>query len=292
MNSTCQSEVGKLKSIFIKPVANAFHDPSRVIDEWESLNYKGRPDHDLALKQYEEFESRIRSTGADVYHLPANEKLSLDSVYCRDAAIATDYGMILCNMGKDARKPEPDAHREAFVKENIPILGTIMGEGTVEGGDVAWVDQNTLAAGRSYRTNPEGIRQLKELLQPHGIEVHGYDLPHWRGPNDIFHLMSIFSPLDYHKAVVFSKVMPIAFRRLLLDRDYELIEVAEEEYDNQGCNVLALEPSKCLMVSGSPKTKAAIEKAGCEVVEYDGSEISVKGEGGPTCLTRPIERYV
>ena len=190
MNTTHQSEVGKLKSIFIKPVANAFHDHSRIVDEWESLNYKGQPNHDLALDQYREFEEHIRATGATVYHLPQKDELSLDSIYCRDAAIATDYGMILCNMGKEARKPEPDAHREAFVQEGIPILGTIFGEGTVEGGDVAWVDPQTLAAGRSYRTNPEGIHQLKELLQPHGVEVHGYDLPHWRGPSDIFHLMS------------------------------------------------------------------------------------------------------
>lgn len=292
MDSTFQSEVGLLKSIFIKPVSNAFHDPSRISEEWKHLNYKGIPDHELALEQYRVFEEKISSTGAKVHHLPAHADLSLDSIYCRDAAIATDHGMILCNMGKEARKPEPNAEKEAFINQGISILGEITDPGTLEGGDVAWIDQQTLAVGQSYRSNPEGIRQLKTLLEPHGITVFDVDLPHWRGVNDVFHLMSIFSPIDHKKALVFLKLLPISLRNLLLDKGFTLIEMAEEEYDNQGCNVLALAPSKCLMVSGSPKTKAALESADCQVIEFEGSEIAVKGEGGPTCLTRPLERYI
>ena len=85
--------------------------------------------------------------------------------------------------------------------------------------------------------------------------------------------------------------MPIVFRNYLLGRGYELVEVPDEEFDSMGCNVLALAPRICLMVDGNPKTRAALEKAGCKVYVYQGNEISVKGGGGPTCLTRPLQRF-
>ncbi|HEX4374510.1 MAG TPA: arginine deiminase family protein, partial [Puia sp.] len=144
----------------------------------------------------------------------------------------------------------------------------------------------------TYRTNEEGIRQLKTLLNPIGVEVVVAELPHYKGPNDVFHLMSILSPVDKNFAVVYSPLMPIAFRNLLLKKGYELIEVPDDEFELMGCNVLALAPRICLMVAGNPKTKLLLEKAGCEVIEYFGNEISVKGGGGPTCLTRPIVRDV
>ncbi|MBS1575767.1 MAG: hypothetical protein JST09_10735, partial [Bacteroidetes bacterium] len=213
-------------------------------------------------------------------------------VYCRDAAIATDKGMIICNMGKEARKNEPFAEQKAFEAKDIPILGIIKKPGTIEGGDVAWLDEKTLAVGHTYRTNEEGIRQLKELLAPAGVEVIVAPLPHYKGPSDVFHLMSILSPVDKDLAVVYSPLMPIIFRELLLKKGYRLVEVPENEFDSMGCNVLALAPRLCLMVRGNSKTKSALEKAGCKVIEYEGSEISVKGGGGPTCLTRPLQRYI
>ena len=214
----------------------------------------------------------------------------MDSIYCRDASIATNKGMIICNMGKPARANEPEAERKAFAKKGIKILGSIEAPGMVEGGDVAWLDEKTLAVGHTYRTNEKGIQQLKSLLNPFGINVITVQLPHYKGPSDVFHLMSILSPVDKDLAVVYSPLMPIVFRKELLNRGYELIEVPEEEFDSMGCNILAIAPRKCLIVAGNPKVKASLEKAGCTVFEYEGTEISVKGGGGPTCLTRPLER--
>ena len=215
----------------------------------------------------------------------------MDSIYCRDAAIATDKGMILCNMGKAARVLEPRAEKKAFEVNGIPVLGSITASGTIEGGDVAWLDEHTLAVGHTYRTNEEGIRQLTALLEPLDVQVITVELPHYKGPSDVFHLMSILSPVDTNIAVVYSPLMPIVFRNLLLQRGYQLVEVPEEEFESMGCNVLALAPGVCLMVDGNPKTKAALEAAGCKVIVYKGEEISVKGGGGPTCLTRPVSRF-
>jgi N-dimethylarginine dimethylaminohydrolase len=292
MGYTCQSETGKLKSVFIKKAADAFVNETHLENEWKGLNYLGRPDFNKANTEYEVFESIIKQQGTEINYLQKDDNVNMDSIYCRDAAIATDGGMIICNMGKAARINEPSAEKKAFEANGITILGEIKYPGTVEGGDVAWLDEHTLAAGHTYRTNEEGIAQLKALLNPRGVEVITVPLPHYKGAGDVFHLMSILSPVDKNLAVVYSTLMPIPFRNLLLDRGYELVEVPDEEFESMGCNVLALAPRECLMVAGNPKTKAALEKAGCKVIEYKGAEISVKGGGGPTCLTRPLLRLI
>lgn len=289
MSRTCHSEYGAIESIIIKHVQNAFIDEKHIANQWKNLNYLGEPNFSEALEEYEIFQRHLDAK--ELFTLPQHDTVvGMDSMYCRDAAIATDFGMIICNMGKEARMHEPQAEKDFFLANDIPILGEIIAPGTLEGGDVAWLDQKTLAVGHTYRTNEEGINQLKALLEPKGIEVIVARIPHYKGPSDVFHLMSILSPLDKDLAVVYSPLMPIDFRNNLLDRGYRLVEVPEEEFDSMGCNVLALAPSKCLMVAGNPITQQRLQEAGCEVIAYKGSEISVKGGGGPTCLTRPIWR--
>lgn len=286
-NVTCQSEYLPLDSVFIRPVENAFKD---VATTWEALNYLSEPNFEEAVAQYGNFRKILEKIASEVIPMPAGDGLSADCMYCRDASIATDYGMILCRMGKPARSGEPAEHRAFFEARGVPILGAIQAPGTLEGGDVAWLDTRTLAVGHTYRTNPAGIEQLKALLNPHGVAVITAELPHFRGPADVFHLMSILSPVDRDLAVIYSPLMPIAFRNNLLERGFKLVEVPEVEYDSLGCNVLALGPRKCLMAAGNPQTEAALRAAGAEVLTYAGSEISLKGGGGPTCLTRPCER--
>ncbi len=289
---TAHSEYGQLTRVVIKPVANAFISDTKLADEWQALNYVQRPHLFNANEEFGTFERLLKSSGAEVLHLPVENKLTIDSIYCRDAAIATDFGMIICRMGKAGRANEPEAERLFFEASNIPVLGSIAAPGTLEGGDVAWLDEKTLAVGHTYRTNESGIAQLKALLEPRGVEVVVADLPHYRGPSDVFHLMSILSPVDRNLAVVYSPLMPVAFRKLLLNRGFELVEVPEPEFDSMGCNVLALAPRRCLVVAGNPVTLQRLKDAGCEVTTYPGTEISVKGGGGPTCLTRPIERKI
>ena len=287
---SAHSDSGKLKSLFIKKAAAAFIDDAHISKHWEALNYLGKPDITKALEEYEAFEQILKDNGAEVLYLPQDDTVNMDSIYCRDAAIATDEGMIICNMGKEGRKNEPLAEQKAFEANGIPVLGVITAPGTIEGGDVAWLDEKTLAVGHTYRTNEEGIKQITALLKPLGVEVITVPMPHYRGPSDVFHLMSVLSPVDKNLAVVYSPLIPIVFRNELINRGFELVEVPEAEFDSMGCNVLALAPRVCLMVKGNPITKAGLEKAGCKVIEYEGAEISVKGGGGPTCLTRPIDR--
>jgi len=290
MKTTHHSEYLKLKSVYLKSAKNAFVSDVFLNEQWKELNYLSKPDSNESIDEYQSFEQYFKDQNIELHYFPYDAKVKIDSIYCRDASIATDFGMILCNMGKSGRINEPQSQKQIFIKNKIPILGEIKYPGTLEGGDVAWLDVKTLAVGHTYRTNSKGISQLKGLLEPKGIEVIVVELPHYKGKNDVFHLMSILSPVDKDLAVVYSPLMPIKFRNELLHRGFELIEVPEEEFESMGCNVLAIAPRQCLMVAGNSKTNVLLEAAGCKVKTYKGNEISVKGGGGPTCLTRPLLR--
>ena len=288
---TAHSEYGVLQTVFLKRVGDAFIDDQKIDRDWQPLHFTGRPDLETAREEYRLFEAAIRDSGADIRFLPADGSLTMDSLYCRDAALSTNGGMVLCNMGKVLRRAESAAQKAAFIAQGIPVLGEIEAPGTLEGGDCAWLDEHTLAVAHSYRTNEEGIRQLRHLLQALDVTVLDYSLPHYKGPSDVFHLMSVFSPVDKDLAVVYSPLMPIAFRNELLRRGYQLVEVPTEEFE-MACNVLALAPRRCLMLEGYPRTKRALEDAGAIVLTYPGEEISAKGGGGPTCMSRPVWRSI
>jgi len=292
MKVTRHSEYLKLASVYLKSAKNSFLSEEELSEHWEILQYLSKPNFKKSLEEYAAFQTFFREKNISTCFFPINKKTKIDSIYCRDASIATDFGIIICNMGKQGRIHEPYAQLEAYKMNNINILGEIKFPGTLEGGDVAWLDQNTLAVGHTYRTNEEGISQLKGLLQPKGIEIIVVELPHYKGKSDVFHLMSILSPVDKNLAVVYSPLMPIKFRNELLERGFQLIEVPEQEFDSMGCNVLAIAPRDCLMVAGNPITRKLLEDAGASVHIYEGNEISVKGGGGPTCLTRPIDRII
>ena len=288
---TTLSEYHRLTSVVVKHVRDAFVDEGTITAQWKALNFAGPPDLGRATSEHDRFIEILRSTGAHVHLLPRDDRTTLDSIYVRDASIVCERGVILCSMGKPQRAEEPAAEERAFRARSVPVevYGRIEPPGRLEGGDLIWLDVHTLVVGRGYRTNAEGVRQLRALLGSH-VEVVEVPLPHWRGQHDVMHLMSLISPVDHDLTVVYSPLTPVPFREWLLDRGMRLIDVPDVEFDTMGTNVLTLAPKRCLMLTGNPRTRAALERAGAEVIEYEGTEISVKGAGGPTCLTRPLER--
>jgi len=260
-----------------------------IAAQWKRLNYTAPPDLARAIDEHDRFIDVLRSAGATVHELPRDQQTTLDSIYVRDASIVSPAGAILCAMGKAERVTEPAAQAKTFDGFGVAITGRITPPGTLEGGDVIWLDEKTLAVGRGYRTNAEGVRQLRALVGD-SVEVVEVPLPHWHGQSDVMHLMSLISPVDRDLVVVYSRLLPVPFREWLLEREMRLVEVPDAEFETMGTNVLALAPKRCLMLAGNPLTKRSLEQSGCEVLEYEGSEISVKGAGGPTCLTRPLMR--
>ena len=284
------SEVDRIARLVVKHPKDAFRGQETVDQEWRALGFTEAPDFSRAVAEYERFLGLLDRSGADVLSLPAGEDVGLDSIYTRDASIVCERGVILCSMGKPLRAGEPAAQGAAFARWGIPVVGRIEPPGRLEGGDVVWLDDRTIVVGRGYRTNDEGIRQLRALLADSIDEFVVVPLPHWRGPGDVFHLMSILSPVDHDLAVVYSSLMPVTFHERLAARGIELIEVPDNEFDSMGANVLALSPRRVVMLEGNPRTRALLKRAGADVREYSGREISLKGGGGPTCLTRPITR--
>jgi N-dimethylarginine dimethylaminohydrolase len=286
---TAANEHDALARVALRTAQDAFGDPDRIARQWRALGFSAPPDLGRALDEYAAFEALVGASGARIDRLPADASLTLDALYVRDASIVTPRGIVLCRMGKPAREAEPAAAGRAFEALGLPVAGAIEAPGRLEGGDVVWFDERTVAVGRGYRTNDAGIDQLRRHLGS-GVEVIVVALPHHRGPADVFHLMSILSPVDRDLAVVYSPLMPVPFREWLCDRGVRLVEVPDAEFASMGANVLALAPRRCVMLEGNPVTRARLEAAGAEVATYEGSEISLKGGGGPTCLTRPLVR--
>ena len=283
------NEYGPLTRVLVKHVRAGGGDQAHVDADWQDLNFTAAPDFARATAQHDQFIALVGSRGAEVMPLPPAAGAGLDSIYVRDASVVTPGGVVLCRMGKRQREPEPAAQGAACGAWDIRVAGAIDPPGRLEGGDLIWLDDRTVVVGRGYRTNDAGIAQLRAVLGS-AVEVVVVPLPHWRGPGDVFHLMSIISPVDADLAVVYSPLMPVPFRELLSDRGIALVEVPDHEFPLMGANVLALAPRTCVMVAGCLETRRRLEAAGAEVLVYEGDEISLKGGGGPTCLTRPLNR--
>jgi N-dimethylarginine dimethylaminohydrolase len=190
--------------------------------------------------------------------------------------------------GKEGRRREPEEMGVDFMEAGVPLAGQLRFPATVEGGDTVWLDERTLLVGRGYRTNDEGIQGLQELLPD--VDVVGFDLPYYHGAGEVLHLMSFLSPLDVDLAAVYLPLMPVRLVELLRERGIEFVEVPDEEFESMGPNVLALGPRVALALEGNDETRRRMEEAGVDVRTYKGDEISRKGDGGPTCLTRPLLR--
>jgi len=289
---TLPSEIGRLRHVAVTHARDAFVNQATIDGQWQGLGFTARPDFGRAVEQHDAFVSMLREAGATVHLLPPGPGTTLDAIYARDASLACPGGMVLCTMGKAARGAEPASQARAFagITPPIPILGQVEPPGCIEGGDVVWLGPRLLAVGIGYRSNAEGAAQVRRLLGSTIDELIEVPLPHWHGPGDVLHLMSLLSPVDQDLAVVYSPLMAVPFRQRLAALGIAFVEVPEEEFDSMGVNVLALAPRRCLMLAGFTRTRRALEQAGATVLEYDGSEISVKGCGGPTCLTRPLVR--
>jgi len=286
----CQSMVAKMESVIIKRPQDALIGPQNLANLWQSFNYTACPDYEKTLLEFAHFEQILQQHVAKIYYLPHHEKAGLDSIYTHDPVKITRRGAILMNMSKPLRAAEPQVLQAWLAQIGIPVLGKIQTPGCMEGGDVIWLNARTLAVGRGYRTNAEGIRQLKALTTGMVDRIIEVPLPHADGAEACLHLMSLISLIDRDLAVVYSRYLPVFFRQILMAMGIELIEVPDDEYERLGTNVLALAPRLCLYSAGNPATLAKMIQAGAQVFTYPAEEISLKGTGGPTCLTCPVLR--
>jgi N-dimethylarginine dimethylaminohydrolase len=277
----CQSMTGALRRVLV-------HAPRAVdLHGWQKCGWRVEPDAAAIAREHEAFCSLLEDAGVEVVFAESGADGNPDAIYTYDPALVADEGALLLYPGKECRRAEVDAMAEDFERAGVPVAGRLSGPAWAEGGDCCWLDARTLLVGCGYRTNAAGIVRLRELLPE--VEVVVFDLPHWHGSDEVMHLMSLISPLAPDLAVVYEPLLPTRLAQLLEARDVELVRVPDEEFDSLGCNVLALAPRVALAVDGNPHTRERMERAGVEVLTYRGEELS-KGDGGPTCLTRPLLR--
>lgn len=275
------SMTGTLERVLVRPPL------AEDVEHWRAYGWRAAPDHPAAALEHEVLCGLLEEAGAEVVvsrHDPGNP----DAIYVYDPVLVGPEGAVLLRSGKEARRTEPAALAGPLAAAGVPITAEIAGPAIVEGGDTVWLDEQTLLVGVGYRTNASAPAALADVLPD--VEIVAFDLPHWNGRAEVMHLMSFISPLDRDLALVYPRIAPVRLLDLLAERGVAVVEVPDEEFETQGPNVLALGPRRALALDGNPETCRRMERAGVDVVLYRGEEISRKGDGGPTCLTRPLLR--
>lgn len=275
------SMTGTLRRVLVRPPL------AEDVPRWREYGWRAEPDLAAARAEHEAFCLLLEEAGAEVVvsrHDPGNP----DAMYVFDPVLVGSAGAVLLRPGKGARRSEPDALAPVLEAAGVPIAARIAEPALVEGGDTLWLDDGTLLVGIGYRTNPAALDALTAAFP--GVEIIAFDLPHWHGRGEVLHLLSFISPLDEDLALVYPRIAPVRLLELLAERGIRIVEVPDDEFATQGPNVLALGPRRALALDGSPETRRRMERAGVDVVVYRGDEISRKGDGGPTCLTRPLLR--
>lgn len=279
-----------LKRVLVAHAKDAFVSQSYLSQNWQKYGYKVEPNYSEACSESDQFVVSLEDAGISVEILPKERCTGMDCLYTHDPAELLPDGFLIGAMGKPERLKEPQSMENWMISTGRKVIGKIAGSGRLEGGDVVWLSEKLVAIGVGYRTNLDGVAQFASFT-PAGTEVVPVHLPHWNGPGDVLHLMSMVSPLNKNEFLVYSRTMPATFRMRMVAEGLSLIEVPEEEYNSMGCNVLALGNNKVMVEQQNHKTIKLLEKHGYHVIPYSGKHISHPGEGGPTCLTRPLERF-
>jgi N-dimethylarginine dimethylaminohydrolase len=284
------SMCGVLERVLVCSPRTAGWNQPECAARWQELGFLHAPDFTRAQSQHEALCGELESAGAEVVEMPPAPSLSLDAVYAHDGSLPTGYGLIVMRPGKPNRVAEGPHHRSFCETLDLPILGAITPPGTTEAGDIVWLDPNTLLIGHGYRTNAEGIQQIRELLSPNDVEVLSAPLPYGSGPSACLHLMSLISLLDERTALVDLPWLVVETVELLKSRRFNFIEIDHSERDTLACNVLSLGNKRLLAIEENCKTNARLRQAGFDVRTFPGKELCINGSGGPTCLTRPLLR--
>jgi len=272
---------GRLERVLVRPPL-----PEDGV-HWREYGWRAAPDHAKAAEEHEVFRGLLEDAGSEVV-LSSHDPGNPDAIYVYDPVLVGSEGAVLLRPGKEGRRGEPGAMAEPLAAAGVPIAAELADPVVAEGGDTVWLDAETLLVGIGYRTSPAAVAALESVFPR--VQVLTFDLPHWNGRGEVMHLMSFISPLDGDLALVYRRIAPVRLLELLAERGIEVGGVPDDEFETQGSNVLALGPRQALALDGSPETRRRMERAGVDVVVYRGEEISLKGDGGPTCLTRPLLR--
>jgi N-dimethylarginine dimethylaminohydrolase len=293
-----QSEIGKLREVLVQKPGPEMVPPKKHL-KW--YGFTREIDLKKAVKQHERFVGILRNEGVTVEDM--NAPAGTKGPYGQLIGLwgTRDYGFVV-NGGAIVNRTSLawDRGAEAYWAKRVmelgcPILYTIHGFGTIEGGNVVWLDSTSVCIGRSIRTNQDGIDQTSLILKSVGVEeIRIVPLPGWLENIDwpaggFAHLDCVFGYLDSGLALVYPPGLPFDFLEYLMGKGINLIEVSPEEGRDYACNTLALEPGKVVMLAGFENCRKKLEKEGVDVIPVEMSEF-IKAGGGPHCATAPLIR--
>ncbi len=240
---------------------------SPVFAECELTHLPRTPiDVPLAETQHQAYEGALRALGCQVYSLPPEDSLP-DSVFVEDAALVFDEIAVITRPGAASRQPETDSIARAL--EPHRPLAFIESPGTLDGGDVLRIGR-TVFVGRSSRSNPAALDQLRAVLGPFGYSL--VPVPVER----CLHLKSAISQVAENVLLINPDwISPGPFQPL------ELIPVDPSE--PAAANALLIN-GKVIYPAAYPRTLERLSSKKIDVRPVEVSEI-LKAEGGVTCCS-------
>ena len=257
--------------------------------EWEPINEVAKKnilekkfDHKKALEEHEELASALRSAGVEVLYIEPSRPHHY-MVYSRDFGKGLDGGVLMGRFRMPVRMGEDDLY-ERYLRDNgVPVLGQVAC-GSLEGGDIHFLDSNTMAIGVGARSSIEGVNSIKEFLEPKGIEVLPVDFEY-----RYLHLDLLFVVLAERACLVCKEGLPGDFLGLLERKRFEMIEVSASEAMELKNNVLSIDGKTILSFKENADVNKRLRAHGFEVLDPS-LEMFTRGGGAPRCLTFPLER--
>jgi N-dimethylarginine dimethylaminohydrolase len=282
------SDIGRLRTVLVHRPGDEL---KAIVDSTKWL-WIGKPDIAKAQQEHDAMVRVLKGEGIEVLSLERNVGDRGKMYFMRDQASVTRGGVILSRMALDIRRGEERFVASRLGELNVPILRTVHGLGTLEGGNFMFLDPDTVLIGVGVRTNHEGFRQASEVLTTQGVKsiisvpqsayLHTF-------PSGFVHLDVAFNVIDTDLAIMYPEGVPYDLVELVRERKMRIIEVPREEALRMSTNFLVVEPSKVITASGNEKTKKALEKEKVEVIEVGVDEL-MKGGGSVRCMTMPLMR--
>lgn len=243
--------------------------PSAGITEGLRAVDTGAPDLATFRAHHADYVAALRATGAQVTLLDALEAFP-DSTFVEDAALCLPKGAVIMRPGAPTRLGEAEAIRPAITAAYGPNTRQISGPGHIEGGDIL-VTEREILVGKSARTDAAGVSELRSI-----VSDWGYTLRELQTPADVLHFKTDCSLLDADTI--------LTTRRLAASDcfdGYDLIYT--EDGEEASANAIRFN-DVVLFPAGFPRTAAALDRAGYNVVEIGNSE-AAKLDGGMSCLS-------
>ncbi|MFB6219818.1 MAG: dimethylarginine dimethylaminohydrolase family protein [Halolamina sp.] len=285
LRPSVRRDTGRLERVLVHEPGEEF---STVVDP-DDWGWNGLPRRKRVAKEHARVVEILEDYGVTVNRIGEVDSELAELLFVRDVGFALEGGLVVASMVEPNRRGEERHLTETAVDLGIPIYHTVHGPGGFEAGNMVWLDEETVAVGRSKTTNAEGIRQLRSVLDTYGIELVEVPIFGSTESSGQTHLTLVFGMVQPDLALIYPQAVPTEFQELLADRGIETIEVPMREQRNRVTSTIALDDDTVLLAAGNPETKAALTEAGMDVVETDIRETAKTG-GGLKGLVLPLER--